>query len=74
MTYFTITISLRDAQRAQILISDNRYLNDLIEQTSTNVWESINNEFMDEEQVEEILDDIELMLDCQEIEYDTMRF
>lgn len=74
MTRFTITISLRDAQRAQVLISDNRYLNDLIDQTSTNVWESINNEFMDEEQVEEILDDIELMLDCQDIEYDTMRF
>lgn len=74
MTRFTITISLRDAQRAQVLISDNRYLEDVIEQTSTNVWESVYNEFMDEEQVEEILDDIELMLDCQEIEYDTMRF
>ena len=38
MKHFEITISVRDARKAQDLINDQRGIREQLEQTATNVW------------------------------------
>lgn len=78
MRNFEIEISLRDAQRANTLINDNRGICEMLDQTSTNTWElkqvdedfdpSFSEEYT-EERVEEILDEVKDLLDSASIEY-----
>ncbi len=78
MRQFTIEVSVRDAQRANTLINDNRGIREMLDQTSTNTWElkqveedcdpSLSEEYM-EERVEEMLNEVKDLLDSASIEY-----
>ena len=49
MLHFEITVSVRDARKAQDVISYDRYLNNHLEQSSTNVWEDLRSDIDDED-------------------------
>ncbi len=49
MLHFEITISVRDARKAQDVINYDRYLNSHLEQSSTNVWEDLRSDIDDED-------------------------
>lgn len=80
MEKFIITVSLRDVQKAQSLLSDNRGISEYLEHTYTNVWESKgydeeewrkypSQEFA-YEQMEYWLDEVKEFLDDNDIEYE----
>ena len=58
MIHFEITVSVRDARKANDVINYDHYLNNNLEQSSTNVWEDIRKDVEDEE----IADEKTLML------------
>ena len=58
MIHFEITVSVRDARKANDVINYDRYLNNNLEQSSTNVWEDLRKDVEDEE----IADEKTLML------------
>lgn len=49
MLHFEITVSLRDARKATDIINYDRYLNNHLEQSSTNVWEDLRSDIDDED-------------------------
>ena len=80
MKHFEITISVRDARKAQDLINDQRGIREQLEQTATNVWsdyydEEIFGEVEDEDYADECLmdffDEVVSMLDDNGIEFET---
>ena len=74
MIHFEITISLRDARKANDVINYDRYLNNNLEQTSTNVWEDLRKDVDDEEEADEkalmLLDSLTEILYAMGIEYE----
>lgn len=53
MIHFEITVSVRDARKANDVINYDRYLNNNLEQSSTNVWEDLRKDVEDEETADE---------------------
>ena len=80
MKHFEITISIRDARKAQVVLNDCRGLRDFISQDATNVWCDDYDENYDElceaEQelldsgTMDVLDEVKTILDEEGIEYE----
>lgn len=74
MIHFEITVSVRDARKANDVINYDRYLNNNLEQTSTNVWEDLRKDVDDEEIADEktlmFLDSLTEILYAMGIEFE----
>ena len=81
MKHFEITISVRDAKKAQDLLNDCRGLREFLSQDASNAWsddydENIENLTAQEEDlisngIMTVLENVEYILDEQGIEYET---
>jgi hypothetical protein len=74
MKHFQVTISLRDAAKAQNVINCINHLRKNLDQTSTNVWEDLRKDYEDEDIADEytlmLLDDFMGVLDGHGIEFE----